>query len=65
MKGIHISDLNESEEYKRGFLAGFKFFMMKEIHRHLEDVKQGTEDISGLHDVKIPKELDFDCWIMP
>jgi hypothetical protein len=65
MKGIHISDLNESEEYKRGFAADLKFFLMKERKRHSDDIDQCTIDLIELSDINLPKDIDFDTWIAP
>jgi hypothetical protein len=64
-KIVKISELNESAEYKRGFAAGFKFFQMKEMKRHSDDIDQITKDIIELGYIKLPKELDFDTWIEP
>lgn len=62
---IKISEMNESEDWKRGFAAGLKYFITKEGFRHSEDIQKIKKDLALLKDVKLPKDLTMGDWIEP
>ncbi len=63
MKKINLRDIKfRSDEYREGFLAGFKFFLRRECARHCEDIRQINHDICNLIDIDLPEGLDFYAW---
>lgn len=63
MKKINLREIPfRSDEYRDGFLAGFKWFVIKEIHRHNEDIESGCDDLRALEDVILPPGLDVRAW---
>lgn len=54
-----------SDDYREGFLAGFKFFVLKEVRRHSQDIGRALDDIRALKDIPLPHEglnIDIDGW---
>lgn len=63
MKRIDLRAIKfRSDEYREGFLAGFKFFSQKECFRHCEDIRQINHDICNLINIDLPEGLDLDAW---
>jgi len=62
---IKISEINESEEWRRGFSAGLKYFITKEAYRHKEDIEKAKGDLQRLKEIKLPKDLTMGDWIEP
>lgn len=57
--------MNESEEWKRGFAAGLKYFIVKETFRHREDIEKAKTDLERLKEIKLPAGLTMGDWIEP
>jgi hypothetical protein len=65
MKIIKISEMNETEDWKRGFAAGLKYFLVKEAFRHQEDIAKAKNDIARLKNIHLPRNLTLGDWIEP
>jgi hypothetical protein len=63
MKKINLRGVKfRSDEYREGFLAGFKFFSLKEGVRHQADRVQIAVDVENLSDIELPEGLDPYAW---
>lgn len=62
---VKISEMKESEDWKRGFAAGLKYFITKEGFRHSEDIQRIKADLERLKPIKLPKDLTMGDWIEP
>lgn len=43
-------------------LQAMKFWLLRERHRHEQDIDQINDDLLKLHDIKVPMTLDLDAF---